>query len=114
MLRSESGAGKLSMWSQAGIALLMALSLGCNQGPPPRWSEIFVDETCTKRRLDRIMGGDVVVSTLNSDGTLTEVARFNTTREAYAAFPHHKTTSPPCSLQATESDFHPAPPDPNR
>lgn len=67
---------------------------------------ITVDETCTKRRFDKIDGQGVTVYTYEPNGSVTFAAKFETLAEAEKAFPAR--TSGPCpDVTVSKSDLDP-------
>ena len=65
----------------------MLFSAACNQSPPTRVTKVFLDESCTKLRFDKIDGQGVTVSTIAPNGTMTVTAKFEALAEAEKAFP---------------------------
>ena len=93
------------MWLRMGIASLLLLALACPNSPPRKTSMIFLDESCTKRRVDKIDGQGVIVFTYAQDGKMIETARFGTWEEATKAFPSR--TAGPCPGLESDPDLFP-------
>lgn len=67
---------------------------------------MFLDESCTKRRFDKVDGRGVTVYTYAPNGVVTLTAKFETLAEAEKAFPSR--TSGPCpGVTVSPSDLHP-------
>jgi hypothetical protein len=96
----------IAMRLQARITVLMLFFIACNQNPPTRVTRVFLDESCTKRRFDKIDGQGVTVSTYAPNGAVTVTAKFETLAEADKAFPRR--TSGPCpNTTVSTSDLYP-------
>lgn len=67
---------------------------------------ITLDETCTKRRFDKIDGQGVTVYTYAPNGTVTFTAKFERLADAEKAFPARH--SGPCpGMTVSKSDLYP-------